>query len=1841
MVSIDRVAVGEISMKSLESKKANPSKVLAARLAALALSVWIVSAAIPAQAAIAPLCGSDPTCTPDSGSGAYAGAVAARAKKLNARGFSSPTVAKAALGAAAASAAGVTVIGSQSYNYVIPILRLPGRAGMDLALNLFYNSRVWDVDTINSTITFNADRDFPSYGFRLDFGYLELSGGSWTLTEGDGTKELLPSTDGTNIAITPSLPSSATVTYPTGTKVQYQSFPSNANLWRPISIKDANGNFFTVTYVAGRDQAIAQISDSLGRVVTFNYDASNRLTSLTQPLHPSGTKTWATFTWGNPYPSGYSWFNFSGLTVNGAPAAVQVNVLTGCTYPNGTGYRFTYGDWGIVNKIERLSSTGLTRSYDSYDFPLASQGALTDAPSFAHQTISPDGGTANNSVWTYATTKNGTGVVTSLAVTDPNGTTSTTNLDPATGLTSSVQVKDSANNALRTVNYTWVTGPVTGAKLPGTITATNDAGQQASVQYTYDGNHFDQVTDLYEYDFGLQLKRHTVTTYLNGVNLNLHILNLPSQILAKDGAGNTVSRTDLAYDGTALTSVTGAANHDDANYPATFTNRGLITSVTRYANAAAGTGVLTRAFSYDSLGNLISAQLDCCNQEASSFSSATQYSFPDSITRGPASGPQFITRYTYDPDSSLILASTDENGQTTQMQYDSMSRPTLVTSPQGGTQVQVTTSYGDSALAPTVTRSSTANSLVSVTTLDGLGHVVRVDTRNGATLVSSVTSTYDKLFERTSVSNPFAPGDTVLTTSFSYDALGRVTRETPPSAGFTQFAYAGNAVTVTDPAGKQRKNITDALGRLIEVDEPGETFAGAPSGGTLTIGGTLLSQSGVGAAPGTGTIAIDGPGAQSTCCDGNGGLIWDSGQVSITVNGFTDLVPYSSGSPAYPFMLAQYLTATINGDNPYVTATTPNANFFPAIITLTARTVGASTNYPISASSTYDTADFSQPSFPATPSGATLTGGSNGSTIVDSGTVTVTIGSFTASAPYGQASNSTAAQVATALAGTGPTGLNRSGSPVTATVSGAAITLTYKTVGSAGNLTVTAVSTSNNANLFPSGSFSGSKTLTGGLDAYASGLAHPYATTYTYDVLDDLTAVSQAAGNVNGQPASGQARGYTYDSMGRQLTATTPESGLVTVFYTTASGGACAGDLSLPCRIQDARGVVKTLTYDGINRPAGVQYSDGTPAVTYTYDSGGAAAFALDRLTRIAEGPTNSQTFTYDNFGRVTSVSQVIDSTTYVTRYTYNLAGQLTAITYPSGRVVTQNVDAIGRLSSIASGTTTYLNGLSYNAAGETLGLTLGNGVQGAFTYNDRLQLASLRYSKSGVSPDVLNLGFDYGASNNGQIQAVHYNTSPGVEDATKSEVFTYDAWLRLSSAHTGVVNSTPGTWSLAWGYDRFGNRLNQILTGGNVTVTQPQLAVDPATNHVVGNAYDAAGNMTGDGVSTYSYDGANRLKQINAGSASYTYFGASRIKKVVGTSTTVYIYSGGRPIVEYVNGSLSKEYIYAGSRLLATLAGSSVTYHHPDQLSNRAETDSSGNVLRRFGHFPFGETWYETGTADKWKLTTFERDSGSGETGLDYARNRYYSSVQGRFLSADPVAGALGLPQSLNRYAYVMNDPINLLDPSGLAPDCILHVIGGDKLPQNAKDEINRILKDAGIEVSFGTGFGDDPSVTLNASNRQTTDKQKKVHDGYTPPGTNSSFINNGRLRGEFKPFKKDPLSGFDLGLGRVTAHEIVHGLLGPDDDDDADNLMGPHTDDATFGKQSGSMFSLNDGQKTALLLNCKALERKHRGGGGGGDRDFSFFPSRPDPGFLLLLLIATPAPDGLTPVVTHRFIY
>jgi RHS repeat-associated protein len=86
------------------------------------------------------------------------------------------------------------------------------------------------------------------------------------------------------------------------------------------------------------------------------------------------------------------------------------------------------------------------------------------------------------------------------------------------------------------------------------------------------------------------------------------------------------------------------------------------------------------------------------------------------------------------------------------------------------------------------------------------------------------------------------------------------------------------------------------------------------------------------------------------------------------------------------------------------------------------------------------------------------------------------------------------------------------------------------------------------------------------------------------------------------------------------------------------------------------------------------------------------------------------------------------------------------------------------------------------------------------------------------------------------------------------------------------------------------------------------------------------------------------------------------------------------------------------------------------------------------FGDAPFDSTQLGT-LPEKHQFTSYERDY---ESDTDYAVNRQYHTANGRFMQPDPIAGSLGDPQSLNRYTYVLNDPVNLNDPTGLYRGCI-----------------------------------------------------------------------------------------------------------------------------------------------------------------------------------------------------------
>jgi len=550
-------------------------------------------------------------------------------------------------------------------------------------------------------------------------------------------------------------------------------------------------------------------------------------------------------------------------------------------------------------------------------------------------------------------------------------------------------------------------------------------------------------------------------------------------------------------------------------------------------------------------------------------------------------------------------------------------------------------------------------------------------------------------------------------------------------------------------------------------------------------------------------------------------------------------------------------------------------------------------------------------------------------------------------------------------------------------------------------------------------------------------------TNYGYDVLDNLTGVTQGV----------QTRTFVYDSLKRLTSATNPESGTVSYGYDPNG--------NLITRL-DANSITTTMTYDAINRIASRNYNDSpqTPSINYHYDAqslpSGAPTFdrgySTGRLVAVTYG-TGSSAGTYrgyDQMGRVVRQYQRTDSINYLVEATYYANGSMYTQTYPAvpgagdRRVVTYTNDPAGRLSALNSTATSYapaasVSGIGYAAHNALNTETYGNGLIHGIDYNNRMQATQIKLGTAGSPTSVVSLGYSYGGTNNNGNVLTHTYNGGGL---SYTQSFGYDPLNRLTtSAESG------SSWSQTNGYDRYGNRWIDLGGGSQ------NLYFNTTNNRITGWSYDAAGNLLNDGSHSYSYDAENKITDVDSVSA-YIYDGAGqRVRKLVGENLRFVYGIGGQLIAEFsgVSGSLLKEYVYGASGLLATIEPTGVNsngtrYTTPDHLgSPRVVTNSSASVISRHDYMPFGEElgagvggrtigmgFSISSDGLRKKFTGHERDI---ETGLDFAHARFYSSNQGRFTSVDPLmASALTAnPQTLNRYSYVTNSPLTLIDPTGM----------------------------------------------------------------------------------------------------------------------------------------------------------------------------------------------------------------
>jgi len=260
--------------------------------------------------------------------------------------------------------------------------------------------------------------------------------------------------------------------------------------------------------------------------------------------------------------------------------------------------------------------------------------------------------------------------------------------------------------------------------------------------------------------------------------------------------------------------------------------------------------------------------------------------------------------------------------------------------------------------------------------------------------------------------------------------------------------------------------------------------------------------------------------------------------------------------------------------------------------------------------------------------------------------------------------------------------------------------------------------------------------------------------------------------------------------------------------------------------------------------------------------------------------------------------------------------------------------------------------------------------------------------------------------------------------------IFGYDPFNRLASSNNN------GQQSFTYEYDRYANRWHQNAPQGGPA---PQYTFDN-NNHFVGSGvtYDALGEILTDGLgNSFTWDAEGRLIQVNQGStvtATYSYDAEGF--RVHGPNGE-YLYDlDGNMITQFgLNGSWSFGEIYAGARHLATYSGGTTNFFHPDWLgTKRVITTLNGTTAQTCTGFAFGDGVNCTG--NNVTFNGFTDDIHDPETNLEHTLFRKYSSTQGRWLTPDPAGAASAAPtnpQSWNRYAYVLNDPVNATDPLGL----------------------------------------------------------------------------------------------------------------------------------------------------------------------------------------------------------------
>jgi RHS repeat-associated protein len=622
-------------------------------------------------------------------------------------------------------------------------------------------------------------------------------------------------------------------------------------------------------------------------------------------------------------------------------------------------------------------------------------------------------------------------------------------------------------------------------------------------------------------------------------------------------------------------------------------------------------------------------------------------------------------------------------------------------------------------------------------------------------------------------------------------------------------------------------------------------------------------------------------------------------------------------------------------------------------------------------------------------------------------------------------------------------------------------------------------------------------------------------TTYTFDLRDRIIAIVDALGNrsefaydqsnnllAHEQP-DGKSVEYTYDSMDRLTKIVDPKAGMTLMTYDAESN---------LLQMKDPRGRNYLYGYDLRNRQTSLKYPDGL-AETYAYD-------ALGNMTKYKARGGQTMTCTYDSrnreilcdwsdatpdvnraydaAGRVTSMSSTVSELTYLyddanqlieetqlvagagptprtVKYSYDMDGNRAGVAYPSGTLIQWNYTHRNQVASIGVDGPPPMVSYVYDINGKRISKALENGVQTLYSYDAIDRLVSIEHRKGALSLATYQQGFD------------KLNRKKFVKRSDgKGDVFSYDANDQLVKVQYNATNpnTTPTSPDrvVNYAYDKAGNRLS-VNDDGSLT-TYKVNGLNQYTN-VSGSALTWHGNLglkSHDGW-FYVYDAQTRLKSASKSGTTITFAYDARNRCVLRNEngTKTFFFHDHQDLIEERNasGTLLASYVHGRfiDELLARITPSGAVYYLQDGLGSTTHlTDDSGSVVERYSYDVYGKPFFMAGDGTPIGATAVgNRFLYTGREYLatidlyDY-RNRFYSHALGRFLQADPIRFNSG---DINLYSYVLNSPVNLVDPTGLdelAPldskggrrdlsraDANKEIHPGGPLPKDVKKDIDR----------------------------------------------------------------------------------------------------------------------------------------------------------------------------------------